>query len=99
MLRVLNLEDILAHCRIDPGSEDRYVYKLGETAEEMVENYLNRSLEDMFTEHGGSLPRPVRHACYMIVAELYRNREITGQMPANVNPIILALLKPYKRLL
>lgn len=98
MLRILNLEDILTHCRIDPGVEDRYVYKLGETAEEMVENYLNRRLEDMFSEHG-SLPRPVRHACYMIVAELYRHREISDQVPANINPIILALLKPYKKLI
>lgn len=98
MMRYLTLDNILMHCRLERGAEDDYITHLGETAEEMTEKYLNRTLEELAGENG-TLPRSIENTCYMIVADLYRNREASSTMQLHPNPALLALLRPYKRLI
>lgn len=97
MLRYLTLDNILMHCRLDEGTEDDYIIGLGETAERMVEDYTNRTLEDLAGE-AGVLPRPVEHACYLIIADLYRNREATSSVQQYGGYALPAMLKHYKKL-
>lgn len=97
-MRILELQKILEHCRIEAEEEQSYICSLGEAAESVVEKYLNRSYEDIATELG-FIPQPIQHACYLVVADLYRNREASSQVQVYGNPALMALLRPYKRLI
>lgn len=96
-MKILELEDILAHCRIDSGEEDAYIAKLGEAAEDMVEEYLNCTFDRIASERG-AIPQAIRHACYLIVADLYKNREATSQVQMHPNNAVTVLLRPYRKL-
>lgn len=96
-MKILELSDILAHCRIDDGEENDYVTGLGDAAEEIVEEYLNRSFGEIACERGG-IPRAIRHACYLIVADLYKNREASSTAALYGNGAVQALLRPFRKL-
>lgn len=96
-MKVLELQGILRHCRIEDSEENAYIESLGEAAEEVVEKYLNRTMEDIL-EAEGAVPQSIVHACYLIVAELYRNREASNQVQVYGNPALMTLLRPHKRL-
>lgn len=97
MMKVLTEAELMRHCRIDGDEERDYITTLGVSAEGIVEKYLNRTFED-FISIDGYVPQAVKHACYMIVADLYRNREASSQVQSYGNPAIMALLRPYKKL-
>lgn len=96
-MKILTLHELLEHLRLDSGSENAYVVSCAEAAEEVVEEYLNTSFEEM-AEERGKIPQAIRHACYLIVADMYKNREASSQVALNANPAILLLLRPFKKL-
>ena len=96
-MKILELEGILRHCRLEDGEENAYVESLGEAAEEVVEKYLNRTMEDVEAMEG-RVPQSIVHACLLIVADLYRNREASSQVQVYGNPALMTLLRPHKRL-
>lgn len=96
-MKILTMEELLAHLRVDSGEEDEYIEGLGMAAEETVEKYLNTTFEAM-AEERGDVPQAVRHACYMIVADLYKNREASSAVQTHPNHALLALLRPFRRL-
>jgi uncharacterized phage protein (predicted DNA packaging) len=97
-MKILELEGILRHCRLEESEEHTYIESLGQAAEEVVEKYLNRSFEDIASAEG-SVPQSIIHACYLIVAELYKNREASSQVQVYGNPALMSLLRPHKRLI
>ena len=96
-MKILELEGILRHCRLEDSEENAYVESLGEAAEEVVEKYLNRTFEEI-VEAEGTVPQSIVHACYLIVADLYKNREAGSQVQVYGNPALMTLLRPHKRL-
>lgn len=97
-MKILTTAELMRHCRLDGEEEADYVSSLGVAAENVVEKYLNRTFEDILRTDG-VVPQAVRHACYLIVAELYKNREAENQVQVYGNPALMALLRPYKRLI
>lgn len=96
-MKILRIEELMRHLRVDGEEEKEYIESLGEAAEEVVEKYLNRTMEDVEAMEG-RVPQSIVHACLLIVADLYRNREASSQVQVYGNPALMTLLRPHKRL-
>lgn len=58
----------------DFKDDDEYLEALGDTAEELVEQQINKSLAEILEAHNNTLPAPLIHAMKMIVEYFYDNR-------------------------
>ena len=99
-MKWLTLDQIKAQLRIEPDftDEDELLEMYGESAEEVLLNYLNRSYEDIIEVYG-HIPAPLRHASLMIVDTSYQYRSpVSTQSMSQVPYTFDLLVKPYMRL-
>lgn len=99
-MKWLNLEQIKAQLRIEPDfhDEDTLLEMYGESAEEVLLNYLNRSYEDIIEVYG-HIPAPLRHASLMLVDTSYQYRSPVSTQSMSIVPYTFDILvKPYMRL-
>lgn len=54
--------------------DDEYLEALGDTAEELVEQQIDKPLVDVLSDNNSYMPSPLLHAMKMIVEYLYDNR-------------------------
>ena len=99
-MKWLTLERIKQQLRIEPDfhEEDDILEEYGESAEETILAYLNRSYEEVISIYG-RVPSPVRHASLMLVDVSYQYRSPIS--PSNVSLVPYTfdiLVKPYMRL-
>ena len=99
-MKWLTLEDIKAQLRIEPDftEEDSLLIMYGESAENTVLNYLNRSYQDVIETYG-KIPTDVVHATLMLVDASYQHRSPSS--PQNMYYVLYgfdAKIKPYMRL-
>ena len=75
-MRFLTIDELKKQCVIDADFNDdnEYLESLGETAETLVEQQIDKSLDDVVSDSDGILPAPLKHAMKMIVEYLYNNR-------------------------
>ena len=99
-MKWLTLEKIKAQCRIeeDFNDEDELLEMYGDSAEEVLLNYLNRSYEDVIEVYG-HIPSPLVHASLMLVDTSYQYRSPVSSQNMSLVPYTFDLLvKPYMRL-
>ena len=99
-MKWLTLERIKQQLRIEPDfhEEDELLEEYGESAEEVLLNYLNRTYEDVIEVYG-RVPAPLRHASLMLVDLSYQNRSPVSLQQMYMVPYTFDLLiKPYMRL-
>ena len=99
-MKWLNLEQIKAQLRIEPDftEEDELLEMYGESAEETLLQYLNRTYEDTIEVYG-HIPAPLRHASLMLVDTSYQYRSPVSTQSMSLVPYTFDLLvKPYMRL-
>ena len=99
-MKWLTLEKIKAQCRIeeDFNDEDELLEMYGDSAEEVLLNYLNRSYEDVIEVYG-RIPSPLVHASLMLVDTSYQYRSPVSSQNMSLVPYTFDLLvKPYVRL-
>ena len=99
-MKWLTLERIKQQLRIEPdfNEEDDLLEEYGESAEEVLLNYLNRSYEDVIEVYG-HVPAPLRHASLMLVDTSYQYRSPVSAQNMSLVPYTFDLLiKPYMRL-
>lgn len=75
-MKYITIEELKKQCVIDLEfkDDDEYLIALGETAEELVEQQIDLSLDDVVSKNDGKLPAPLKHAMKLIVEYLYNNR-------------------------
>lgn len=75
-MQYLTIDDIKKQCVIDAdfNEDNEYLEALGDTAEEIVEQQIDKLLSDVVSENNGKLPAPLQHAMKMLVEYLYNNR-------------------------
>ena len=75
-MRFLTIDELKKQCVIDNDFDDdnEYLESLGETAETLVEQQIDKSLDDVVSDNDGILPAPLKHAMKMIVEYFYNNR-------------------------
>ena len=99
-MKWLTLEKIKAQLRIEPDfhDEDDLLEEYGESAEEVLLNYLSRTYEDVIEVYG-RVPAPLRHASLMLVDTSYQHRSPVNAQNMSLVPYTFDLLiKPYMRL-
>lgn len=94
---ILTLEDILRHTRIEEGVEDEYLQSCGESAEDMILRYLGRTEEELIETYG-KVPQAVKHACLLVTAGLYKNREPENVQNSSQNKLFIPLIIKYRKL-
>lgn len=98
MLKIITLDEIKQHTRIDGSIEDDVLEMYGESAETTVLNYIGLGLPEVLEKYG-EVPTPIKHACLMLTAHSYTHREIAGQQNLYMVPYSFDLiLKPYMKL-
>lgn len=94
-MKFLTLEWIKQHSRIDYNCEDELLKLYGESAEDTVLEYLNRSLADLVATYG-DVPAPIRQAALMLVDVSYQYRSPVSPTNVSVVPYTFDILvKPY----
>lgn len=99
-MKWLQLEQIKAQLRIEPDftDEDELLEMYGESAEETLLQYLNRTYEDIIEVYG-KIPAPLRHASLMLVDTSYQYRSPVSAQNMSIVPYTFDILvKPYMRL-
>lgn len=99
-MKWLQLGQIKAQLRIEPDftDEDELLEMYGESAEETLLQYLNRTYEDIIGVYG-RIPAPLRHASLMLVDTSYQYRSPVSTQSMSLVPYTFDLLvKPYMRL-
>lgn len=99
-MKWLTLTKIKQQLRIEPEftDEDDVLEMYGESAEEVILNYLNRSYEDV-VEIYGHMPAPLIHASLMLVDTSYQYRSPVSTQNMSMVPYTFDILvKPYMRL-
>ena len=99
-MKWLTLERIKQQLRIEPDfhEEDELLKEYGESAEEVLLNYLNRTYEDVI-ELYGRVPAPLRHASLMLVDMSYQYRSPVSAQSISLMPYTFdILIKPYIKL-
>lgn len=99
-MKWLTLEKIKQQCRIESDftDEDSILEDYGESAEDTLLNYLNRSYEDVMSVYG-RIPAPLRQASLMLVDVSYQYRSPVSPQNMSLVPYTFDLMvKPYMRL-
>lgn len=96
-MRVITLEQIKANSRIETDSEDAILEQIGDAAEQMVANLMDRRFDDLIDEFG-DIPAPVVRACLALAEHLYNHRGVvTSQSLSAIPYTIDAMITPYIR--
>lgn len=94
-MEVITVEEIIANSRIDTSDENEYLEVIGEVAEKMIENFLNRTWDDVLAVYG-EYPVPLKHATLMLVDHLYQHRSATETQISTAVPFgIASMIGPY----
>ena len=100
-MKYLTFEQIKQQLRLDDEQaqlEHDLLELYGESAENTVLNLLNRTITDVYEQHG-CIPRPLVHATLMLVDNAYKERSpISPQSMSAVPYAFDLMLKPYMRL-
>lgn len=103
-MKIISLDYIKQHSRIDLDCEDDLLELYGDSAEETLAQYLKRgkTVDEMvadLTAVYGHVPAPLYHAILMLVDISYQNRSAISPTNVSVVPYTFDILvKPYMRL-
>ena len=103
-MKYLTIEYIKEHSRLDYDCEDGLLELYGDSAEDVMVQYLNRgqTVDEMIAdlkEVYGHVPAPIYHATLMLVDISYQHRSPVN--PTNISMVPYTfdnLVKPYMRL-
>lgn len=88
-MAIISLSEAKSHLRVDQSSEDTLIQLYIDAASDYIGNFLNNSS----FSHSPS----IRAACLLIVADLYENREASGEKDLKPNQTVTNLLFPYRK--
>ena len=97
-MKWLTLQQIKHQLRIEPDftQEDDMLELYGESAEETILQWCNRTFDDIIEKYE-SVPKPIVHASLLLVGTSYQYREPTTSQNISIVPYgnIDTLIKPY----
>lgn len=97
-MKWLTLQQIKHQLRIEPDftQEDDILELYGESAEETILQWCNRTFDDIIEKYE-SVPKPIVHASLLLVGTSYQHREPTTSQNISIVPYgnIDTLIKPY----
>lgn len=98
-LQIITLEEAKANCRIDTDEEDIVLLGKCKSAEQMVLNYLERTVSELRSPIDESIPQPIHDAVLMVTEDLFRHRGATTAAQQNESLYgVKSLLNHYRKL-
>ncbi|WP_434359908.1 head-tail connector protein [Parasalinivibrio latis] len=91
---MISLDTLREHLKADDGDSDAYLLSLIDTAVDLCEARLMRSLPELEAEYG-YVPPAVRHWLLVAVAELHHYRGLSTDMALNQVPFYDRMLDKY----
>lgn len=79
---------------VEHNEDDALIIQKADSAEIVVENYLQCPLSE-YEDENGNLPAPIIQGMRMFFVSLYDNRSAFTALNVNTHASILALLNPY----
>ena len=94
-MNYLTLDELKKQLIVDADfhDDDDYITSLGDAAEQLVEQYIDKLLADVVSDYNGALPAPLRQAMKMIVEYLYDNR---GSGENEIPEAVFLMIKLYR---
>ena len=92
----LTLQEVKQHLGVEEfDGDDPYILSLMAASKNVVEGQLGYSFEQYYSSYGEVLPIFL-HAQKLVIASMYRDREVTTSLNLRENPFGLsAFLSPY----
>lgn len=98
-MKFLTIDYIRAHSRLDYECEENLMEVYGSSAEEVVLNILNRTLDDILEEFDGEVPSNIIHAALLLTDFSYQHRTAAETIPLSAIPYgVDFLLLPYMKI-
>lgn len=91
-MRFLTLEECKSHLVVDHNEHDAQIIAMATTAEDAIENELNRDLENDYEV----LPSPIKSAMLLYLGSLYNNREGFSTLKSEPTAQMRSLIQYYK---
>lgn len=91
-MRFLTLEECKRHLVVDHNDDDAMITAMATTAEDAIENELNRDLSNDYEV----LPSPIKSAMLLYLGSLYNNREGFSTLASAPTAQMKSLIQYYK---
>lgn len=95
-MRIVTLEEVKAHSKVELECESERLVQTAEAAEEAIENMLGRTYDDLIDEKG-CVPVSVKLGILMLTTHLYDNNIVSPVPMSSVPYTIDPLLRPYMK--
>jgi len=92
---IVSLAETKLHLRVDQDTEDSLITTYILAAENHIRNFLNSDIPGE-ADSPQTVPAPVKAAAFLIVGDLYENREAGSDKDIKQNPAVMNLLYPYR---
>lgn len=98
-MRYLDIKQIKRQCVVDLDfkEDDMLLYSLGTAAEDMIEQEIDRSLDELAQANDGELPTPLMQAGYMLVDYFYSTQRGSAGVEVEVPEVIYRLCRLYRK--
>ncbi|QNX02787.1 phage gp6-like head-tail connector protein [Acinetobacter seifertii] len=90
-----------SHLRVLHARDDSYIELLIKAAIKAVNNFINRSFEDVQQKWGlppNSLPEDLIFAALLVIGDMYQNRAAQTEAALYVNEACERLMFPYRKM-
>lgn len=95
---IVTLLQIKQNSRILGDDENDVLEQIGDTAEAIVQNIMNRDFESLIDEYG-AIPAPIVRAILVLADHLYTHRGVcTPSQVYSIPYSIDVMVKPYSKL-
>ena len=96
-MQYLDINEIKKQLNVDADlhEDDEFLELLGESAEDMVAQLLDCSLDELVAQNG-NLPASVRHALRMLVDYMYSQNRGSSNESIDIPNAIFTILKLYR---
>ncbi|MDC5352066.1 head-tail connector protein [Acinetobacter baumannii] len=90
-----------SHLRVLHARDDSYIELLIKAALKAVNNFIDRSFEEVQTKWGvpaSTLPEDLIFAALLIIGDMYQNRAAQMDAALYINPRCESLMRPYQKM-
>lgn len=94
---IIDLTYAKKHLKITHNNLDDVLTDNIKACEEIVLKFLNQQEDDLFDEYG-QIPHAIKNAVSMLVGSMIEHPESMLTVGVNINPMAMAMLKPYKKI-
>lgn len=96
-MQYLTLKEIKQQCNVDQAYEgdDEFLGLIGDAAEDMTEQLLDASLQEIYAENG-EMPATIKHAMRMLVDYFYSQNRGSSAESIDVPNAVYTMLKLYR---